>query len=170
MMSSLTLLRESQQLGSTLPIKIQMFTSLCPERSQVLSPVSSSWNRFFPEYCFPAWEEQTLLLNNFAIWSIEITFLSLVSFSSFGCTSGLVLFLFRQQNFCYDNMTLQSLQICLFIHFQSFWDFVHLRDEIFLSQAAYLTLKWISHSEMDWSCLKGQVSALQSNWRVFEGN
>ena len=44
MMSTLTLLRETQDLGSALPRKTQVLASLCPEMSQVLAPLPKSWH------------------------------------------------------------------------------------------------------------------------------
>ena len=44
MMSTLTLLRETQDLGSALLRKNQVLTSLCPEMSQVLAPLPKSWH------------------------------------------------------------------------------------------------------------------------------
>ena len=44
MMSTLTLLRETQDLGSSLPRKTQVLASLCPEMSQVLAPLPKSWH------------------------------------------------------------------------------------------------------------------------------
>ena len=44
MMSTLTLLKETQDLGSALPRKTQVLASLCPEISQVLAPLPKSWH------------------------------------------------------------------------------------------------------------------------------
>ena len=44
MMSILTLLRKTQDLGSALPRKTQVLASLCPEMSQVLAPLPKSWH------------------------------------------------------------------------------------------------------------------------------
>ena len=44
MMSTLTLLRETQDLGSALTRKTQVLASLCPEMPQVLAPLPKSWH------------------------------------------------------------------------------------------------------------------------------